>query len=189
MRAPSVSPVEVHSIATSPVPVKASQELQEAKRDLEAALERIHKLENASKRDQAEIEKMKAISVQDSQEQFNILTRLENVLIASEKEKERSSNLVLELRKDLTEKSDRLRLAEVENQELKSKVMSTLQDRASMKETLTEYRVELDRLRSQVSMAKQEVFMSTRETSRLQQEKKCMSQDLKRLDKIVYGRF
>ena len=135
-----------------------------------------------------EIAKLKATSLTESQMQMQILSRLEKVLISSEKEKERSSTRICELRQKITNYQDTETLLLAENRGLKETLENVKMEKMSWHTRIQDYRTEMASLRNQVDTGQEELVLASQERRQWKVEKKKLLKDVKRLDVLVYGR-
>lgn len=126
---------------------------------------------------------------EDSREQLSILTRLETVLDITKHEKKLSNEKILNLEKELTARDDQMALLKAENQQIRHQIQEHIEEKLALKTSLSEYKAEVERLRKKIDITEHEASLSSRERTRLRHENSTLVRDLKRLDKLVYGRF
>ncbi|EQC29490.1 hypothetical protein SDRG_12738 [Saprolegnia diclina VS20] len=128
-------------------------------------------------------------SEHDASEQLDILVRVETALKQLELDNKAALSRETELRQELANAHDAMRLASAETQELATQLREVATERDEWKLVARQKQDEVTQLRDELQIAKDEVRLLTNEQLRLAHRNRDLAVHVQRLDTLVYGKF
>ncbi|RHY10169.1 hypothetical protein DYB25_011699 [Aphanomyces astaci] len=124
-----------------------------------------------------------------AEEQLGILVRVEGVLKQLETENKLYLQRETQLRHELANLQDSMRLMDVERQELLTQLRDVTTEREEWKAMARRKQADMTQLRDDLQLARDEIRLLTNEQLRLHHRNKDLAVHVQRLDTLVYGKF
>ncbi|RHY90978.1 hypothetical protein DYB35_003704 [Aphanomyces astaci] len=128
-------------------------------------------------------------SEHEAEEQLGILVRVEGVLKQLETENKLYLQRETQLRHELANLQDSMRLMDVERQELLTQLRDVTTEREEWKAMARRKQADMTQLRDDLQLARDEIRLLTNEQLRLHHRNKDLAVHVQRLDTLVYGKF
>ncbi|ETW09723.1 hypothetical protein H310_00216 [Aphanomyces invadans] len=128
-------------------------------------------------------------SEHEAEEQLGILVRVESVLKQLELENKLCLERETQLRQELANMQDSMRLMEMERQELLTQLRDVTTEREEWKAVARRKQSEMTQVRDDLQIARDEIRLLTNEQLRLHHRNKDLAVHVQRLDTLVYGKF